>query len=94
MFLYRILGFIKIKMVKLLFIYRNKWSSKTGPGIGMGNGQKKSKAFEEFVFTKRQFLKHNLKLCERAAQKVLVYSNNFLHKKLITEQVMLYLIFS
>lgn len=56
-------------------------------GVGIGNGQKRSKAFEEFVFSRRIYLKKELKLCETGAQKVLTYSNNFLHKKLVTEQV-------
>ncbi|XP_033732458.1 mucin-22-like [Pecten maximus] len=55
-------------------------------GIGIGNGQKRSKAFEEFVLSQRTYLKNDIKLCERAVQKVLMYSNNFLHKKLVTEK--------
>ena len=57
--------------------------------IGFGNGHKKSKQFEEFVLRKRDFLKSVLKLCERATQKILLYSNNFLHKKRKTEEVSL-----
>uniref|UniRef100_UPI00398E8B84 uncharacterized protein n=1 Tax=Pristiophorus japonicus TaxID=55135 RepID=UPI00398E8B84 len=54
-------------------------------GIGLGNGQRKSKAFEEFVLKHRMVLKNELKLCERATQRILGYSNNFLHKKLKTD---------
>ncbi|XP_041369332.1 uncharacterized protein LOC121383395 [Gigantopelta aegis] len=54
--------------------------------IGLGNGQKRSKQFEHFVMTKRHYLRNELELCERATQKVLCYSNNFLHKKLKTEE--------
>ncbi|XP_041048881.1 uncharacterized protein LOC121280770 isoform X2 [Carcharodon carcharias] len=54
-------------------------------GIGLGNGQRKSKAFEEFVLKNRTTLKNELKLCERATQRILGYSNNFLHKKLKTD---------
>ncbi|XP_067868288.1 uncharacterized protein [Heterodontus francisci] len=54
-------------------------------GIGLGNGQRKSKAYEEFVLKNRIVLKNELKLCERAAQRILGYSNNFLHKKLKTD---------
>ncbi|XP_072344853.1 uncharacterized protein [Scyliorhinus torazame] len=54
-------------------------------GIGLGNGQRKSKAFEEFVLKNRMVLKTELRLCERATQRILGYSNNFLHKKLKTD---------
>ena len=53
--------------------------------VGLGNGQKKSKEFEEFVLTNRRYLRDDIKLCERATQRILLYSNNFLHKKLKTE---------
>ncbi|XP_071802792.1 uncharacterized protein [Asterias amurensis] len=53
--------------------------------VGLGNGQKRSKEFEEFVLTNRQNLRNNLKFCERACQRILSYSNNFLHKRLKTE---------
>eukprot|EP00062_Callorhinchus_milii_P014930 gi/632964613/ref/XP_007898483.1/ PREDICTED: uncharacterized protein LOC103183049 isoform X2 [Callorhinchus milii] len=53
--------------------------------IGLGNGQRKSKAFEEFVLRNRSTLRSELKLCERATQRILGYSNNFLHKKLKTD---------
>lgn len=53
--------------------------------IGLGNGQKRSIEFEQFVILQRQYLREEIKLCERACQKVLFYSNNFLHKKLKTE---------
>ncbi|XP_071449418.1 uncharacterized protein [Hetaerina americana] len=47
-----------------------------------GIGNRHSKMFEEFVLSNRKFLREQLKLCERASQKVLLYSNNFLHKEL------------
>ncbi|KAL1463937.1 hypothetical protein MTO96_027119 [Rhipicephalus appendiculatus] len=52
--------------------------------VGMGNGQKHSESFELFVNEHRPRLRE-LKLCERATQKVLLYSNNFLHRNLKTE---------
>lgn len=55
-------------------------------GIGLGNGHKKSEKFAAFVLSKRQHLKIGLNLCERATQKILCYSNNFLHKRLKTEE--------
>ena len=58
-----------------------------GKGIGLGNGHKKNEKFAEFVLSKRQHLKYELNLCERATQKILCYSNNFLHKRLKTEEV-------
>ncbi|GLH07875.1 Protein of unknown function [Gryllus bimaculatus] len=42
----------------------------------------KSQMFEEFVQETRLYLRSQLKLCERACQRVLMYSNNFLHKHL------------
>lgn len=53
--------------------------------IGLGNGQRKSGEFEEFVLEKRKYLRNEVKLCERATQRVLLYSNNFLHKRLKTD---------
>ena len=53
--------------------------------VGLGNGQKKSKEFEEFILKQRNHLRNDLNFCERATQKVLFYSNNFLHKRLKTE---------
>lgn len=52
--------------------------------VGMGNGQKHSESFELFVNEHRPRLRE-MKLCERATQKVLFYSNNFLHRDLKTE---------
>lgn len=52
--------------------------------VGLGNGQKHSEQFEQFVARHRPRLRE-LKLCERATQKVLFYSNNFLHRCLKTE---------
>ncbi|CAG2207833.1 unnamed protein product [Mytilus edulis] len=54
--------------------------------IGLGNGHKKSEKFTEFVLMNRDYLKRKLQLCERATQKILCYSNNFLHKRLKTEE--------
>jgi hypothetical protein len=56
-----------------------------GKGVGLGNGQRKSKEFEDFVLEQRKHLRQELKLCEQATQRVLCYSNNFLHKKLKTD---------
>ncbi|XP_054166333.1 uncharacterized protein LOC128963833 [Oppia nitens] len=55
--------------------------------VGLGNGHKKSAEFEAFVKTQRQYLRAELRFCERAAQRVIGYSNNFLHKKLKTEPI-------
>lgn len=55
--------------------------------VGLGMGHKRSRAFEAFVMEKRQYLRNVVKLCERGCQKVLAYSNNFLHKRLRTEKV-------
>lgn len=52
--------------------------------VGLGNGQKHSEQFEQFVAQHRPRLRE-LRLCERATQRVLFYSNNFLHRCLKTE---------
>lgn len=52
--------------------------------VGLGNGQKHSESYELFVAKHRPKLRER-KLCERATQRVLLYSNNFLHKFLKTE---------
>nr|XP_048678316.1 uncharacterized protein LOC125623293 isoform X3 [Caretta caretta] len=46
--------------------------------------QRRSLAFEDFVLKNRRVLREELKLCERVTQRILGYSNNFLHKKLQT----------
>jgi len=53
--------------------------------IGLGNGHRKSKEFEDFVLSKRKFLRQSLKFCEKGTQKILSYSNNFLHKRMKTD---------
>lgn len=52
--------------------------------IGLGNGRKRSKKYEEFVMSQRQLLRNDYSLCEKAAMKLLGYSINFLYKKLRT----------
>lgn len=52
--------------------------------IGLGNGRKRSKKYEDFVLKMRTVLRTNYSLCEKAAQKLLGYSINFLYKKLRT----------
>ncbi|XP_022191418.2 uncharacterized protein LOC111049610 isoform X2 [Nilaparvata lugens] len=42
----------------------------------------RSKDYEEYVFANRNRLKEECSLCERGCQRVLCYSNNFLHKQL------------
>ncbi|CAG0895721.1 unnamed protein product [Darwinula stevensoni] len=44
-------------------------------------GSRRSKAYEEFVLQKREALRSREKLCEHACQRILLYSNNFLHKQ-------------
>ena len=52
--------------------------------IGLGNGRKRSKKYEDFVLDRREVLREKYCLCEKAAQKLLGYSINFLYKKLRT----------
>ncbi len=63
-----------------VFAFRRK-------SIGLGNGQKHSKEFGDFVLATRKVLREEYKICERGCQRVLLYSNNFLHKRLKTENV-------
>ncbi|KAJ1146076.1 hypothetical protein NDU88_012358 [Pleurodeles waltl] len=53
-------------------------------GSGLGNGCRRSKAYEEFVLKNRKELRQGPQICEKAVQRILGYSNNFLHKKLKT----------
>ena len=54
------------------------------PQVSRGLHRRRSKEYETFVLKNRQFLREELHLCEKASQRVLMYSNNFLHKKLKT----------
>ncbi|XP_022247033.1 uncharacterized protein LOC106463742 isoform X2 [Limulus polyphemus] len=77
----------QLSRLKCYTVEQNNGKQKKRPAhnVGLGNGQKRSVKFEEFVLQKRNYLKHSLGLCERATQRVLMYSNNFLHKRLKTE---------
>lgn len=44
--------------------------------------KQRQKDYEHFVLNTRQLLREKLHLCERACQRILLYSNNFLHKRL------------
>lgn len=46
--------------------------------------KRRSAEYEQFVFSTRERLKKELMICERGAQTLLIYSNNFLHKQLKT----------
>ncbi|XP_071948544.1 uncharacterized protein [Antedon mediterranea] len=77
--------FKKAKVLRLKKCYdEESVDCKGRKKIGLGNGHKKSKEYEEFVLKKRQYLRE-LKICEVAVKKVLLYSNNFLHRGLKTE---------
>jgi hypothetical protein len=54
------------------------------PQVSHGLHRRRSKDFEAFVLKNRRYLREELHLCEKASQRVLMYSNNFLHKKLKT----------
>ncbi|KAL3871523.1 hypothetical protein ACJMK2_039516 [Sinanodonta woodiana] len=54
--------------------------------VGLGSGHKRSKIYTEFVLKSRSHLKKEIGLCERGSQRILLYSNNFLHKTLKTEK--------
>nr|XP_054769989.1 uncharacterized protein LOC129277838 [Lytechinus pictus] len=53
--------------------------------VGLGNGHRKAKEYEDFVLSNRKVLRGDLRMCERATQRILLYSNNFLHKRLKTD---------
>jgi hypothetical protein len=59
-------------------------NGKERPQVPRGLNKRRSKEYEEFVLKNRRYLRDELHLCERASQRVLMYSNNFLHKKLKT----------
>ena len=54
------------------------------PQVSHGLHRRRSKDFEAFVLKNRRYLREELHLCEKASQRILMYSNNFLHKKLKT----------
>ncbi|ELT98481.1 hypothetical protein CAPTEDRAFT_225291 [Capitella teleta] len=67
--------------------YKHDPSIEKKPGrIGIGNGQKRSAQYSQFVLKTREHLRNEFSLCEKAVQRILGYSNNFLHKRLKTEQ--------
>lgn len=55
--------------------------------VGLGNGRKKSAEYSDFVLRYRKILKDTYRLCEKATQRLLLYSNNFIHKRLKTKDV-------
>lgn len=44
--------------------------------------KQRQRDYEQFILETRQSLREKLHLCERACQRILLYSNNFLHKRL------------
>lgn len=66
------------KRANLLLRYHKK--SKELMHNGSTNSGTRSKEFDHFILTNRDYLKSQLRLCEQAVQKVLGYSNNFLYK--------------
>lgn len=44
----------------------------------------RAEGFEQFILEHRIHVRQEMGLCERASQKLLMYSNNFLHKDLKT----------
>lgn len=44
----------------------------------------RAEGFERFILANRLQVRHEMGICERACQRLLFYSNNFLHKDLKT----------
>jgi hypothetical protein len=65
------------KRAGLLLRYHSR-AQELVAGAGPAGGR--SDQFQEFVLTNRDYLKSQLRLCEPAVQRVLLYSNNFLYK--------------
>ncbi|CAM4677580.1 unnamed protein product [Caretta caretta] len=84
----RALEFLKLlqesKQLKAVKFCSDGASQKAGEPRRQGESQRRSLAFEDFVLKNRRVLREELKLCERVPQRILGYSNNFLHKKLQT----------
>ncbi|XP_065646478.1 uncharacterized protein LOC100198790 isoform X2 [Hydra vulgaris] len=74
----------KLKCYDINNLEEKPFKKKNGK-IGLGNGHRKSKEYEDYVLQKREFLKGTMKLCEKGVQKILSYSNNFLHKRMKTD---------
>lgn len=70
-------------MILIQFISCVAWYCRK---IGLGNGKKRSQQYENYVLMQRQLLRVKYNLCESLTQRILGYSNNFLHKRLLTEQ--------
>lgn len=56
--------------------------SKEDTSINPTERKHRQKEYENFILDSRQSLREKLRLCERACQRILLYSNNFLHKRL------------
>lgn len=69
------------KRANLLLRYHKKAKELMDSGAQeLKTSRKRSKEYDHFVLTNRDYLKSQLRLCELAVQKVLGYSNNFLYK--------------
>jgi len=75
---------IKADELKKLKCYNPDETTKSTK-VGLGNGHRKSQEFEDYILAKRQELRNDIKLCEKGTQKILSYSNNFLHKRMKTD---------
>ncbi|XP_034255427.1 uncharacterized protein LOC117653695 [Thrips palmi] len=62
--------------------YDSEQRSKEDTSINPTERKHRQKEYEHFILDTRQALRENLRLCERACQRILLYSNNFLHKRL------------
>jgi len=70
------------KRANLLLRYHKKAKELMEAGAQESKtSRKRSKDYDHFVLTNRDYLKSQLRLCELAVQKVLGYSNNFLYKQ-------------
>ena len=67
------------KRARLLLRYYRKAEELVQGGRTEG-GAARTAEFQEFVLTNRDYLKSQLRLCEPAVQRILLYSNNFLYK--------------
>jgi len=74
------------KRANLLLRYHKKAKELMNAAAEEGKSSKiRSKEFDHFILTNRDYLKSQLRLCEQAVQKVLGYSNNFLYKNKVED---------
>lgn len=77
-------AFLKLNFTLILKIILQELEQRNREDVSTNPTERKhrQKEYENFILDTRQSLRNELRLCERACQRILLYSNNFLHKRL------------